>query len=324
LNGKQTGSCNFYLLSIFKFNMKRREFIHSGLAASTGPWLPDLSMAERFPTKLKIKILATNWGYDGTIDSFCKKIKAAGYDGLEIWWPTQESERAELATALAKYQLEIGFLTAGGGSSFSEHLSSFQKNLVEASTLFPVKPLYINLHSGKDHFSFEQNADLIQFSIQQAKASGIKILHETHRGRMCYSAPITRRFLEAFPAMQLTLDISHWTNVHESMLDDQKQTIDLALLHTRHIHSRVGHAEGPQVNDPRAPEWEFALKKHLSWWDQVLTNLEKTGASELTFLTEFGPIDYLPALPYTRQPVADQWAINLFMLHLLRERYQTL
>jgi hypothetical protein len=26
----------------------------------------------------------------------------------------------------------------------------------------------------------------------------------------------------------------------------------------------------------------------------------------LTFLTEFGPMDYMPALPYTRQPLANQ------------------
>jgi len=38
-------------------------------------------------------------------------------------------------------------------------------------------------------------------------------------------------------------------------------------------------------------------------------------------LTEFGPIDYLPSLPYTRQPVANQWDINIFMLQLLRKRY---
>ena len=40
-------------------------------------------------------------------------------------------------------------------------------------------------------------------------------------------------------------------------------------------------------------------------------------------LTEFGPPHYLPALPYTQQPVADQWAINVHMMQLLRKRYQS-
>jgi len=41
----------------------------------------------------------------------------------------------------------------------------------------------------------------------------------------------------------------------------------------------------------------------------------------LTMLTEFGPPHYLPALPYTLQPVADQWAINVHIKDLLRKRY---
>jgi hypothetical protein len=43
----------------------------------------------------------------------------------------------------------------------------------------------------------------------------------------------------------------------------------------------------------------------------------------MTILTEFGPPDYLPTLPYTRQPVASQWDINVHMMQLLKKRYQT-
>jgi hypothetical protein len=41
----------------------------------------------------------------------------------------------------------------------------------------------------------------------------------------------------------------------------------------------------------------------------------------MTILTEFGPPDYMPTLPYTRQAVADQWDINVYMLQVLRKRY---
>ena len=41
----------------------------------------------------------------------------------------------------------------------------------------------------------------------------------------------------------------------------------------------------------------------------------------MTILTEFGPPDYLPTLPYTRQPLANQWDINVFMLKELKKRY---
>jgi hypothetical protein len=54
---------------------------------------------------------------------------------------------------------------------------------------------------------------------------------------MLFAAHITRQFIEKNPALKLTLDISHWCNVHESLLADQKETVDLALSRVGHIHS---------------------------------------------------------------------------------------
>jgi hypothetical protein len=108
--------------------------------------------------------------------------------------------------------------------------------------------------------------------------------------------------------------------VHETLLHDQQETVNLTLQRVDHIHARIGHAQGPQVNDPRAPEWDAAVKAHFAWWDKVVEMKKKKG-EVLTFLTEFGPPDYMPTEPYTRKPLADQWAINVHMMQLLRKRY---
>jgi hypothetical protein len=92
------------------------------------------------------------------------------------------------------------------------------------------------------------------------------------------------------------------------------------LQRVDHVHARIGHAEGPQVSDPRAPEWDQAVKAHLAWWDKIV-EIKKQKGEVLTILTEFGPPDYMPTLPYTRQPLADQWAVNVYMMHLIRNRY---
>jgi hypothetical protein len=63
------------------------------------------------------------------------------------------------------------------------------------------------------------------------------------------------------------------------------------------------------------------VDQHLEWWDTVVQQAISGGASRMTFLTEFGPADYLPTLPYSRQPVANQWDINVYMLQLIRNRY---
>jgi sugar phosphate isomerase/epimerase len=268
----------------------------------------------------ELKILATNWGFQGTQDEFLSKVKKEGYDGIEIWWQSDKSKQEDLFAGLKKYQLEVGFLCAGFSANWQEHLEQFKSMTTAAATNKVQRPLYINCHSGRDHFSFDQNKVFIDHTIELSKKTGIVICHETHRSRILYAAPVARQFMEKFPELRMTFDVSHWCNVHESLLQDQQETVNMALERVDHIHARIGHPESPQVSDPRAPEWEEAVKAHLTWWDKVVEK-KKQGNERLTILTEFGPPDYMPSLPYTRQPLADQWAINVHMLTLLRKRY---
>lgn len=311
-------------------NMKedRRKFIKTSAVGSAALLLSSLeSMALTEKPGLAahknydLKIMATSWGFQGSIDEFCSKAKKEGYDGIELWWPSDNKKvQNDLFAALKTYDLEIGFLCGGSQTNPKEHLE-FYKRMIDAAAKQNIqRPLYINNHSGKDYFSFEDNIKFIEYSQSLAKETGILICHETHRGRMLFAAHITRNFLEKFPDLRLTLDISHWCNVHESLLTDQKETIALALERTDHIHARIGHAEGPQVNDPRAPEWEQAVNQHFEWWDTIAERKKKNG-ERMTVLTEFGPPDYMPTLPYTRQALSDQWAINVHMMKLFRKRY---
>ena len=307
-------------------SLNRRKFISTTAAlggAVIAPFQQPIMDKPAFslPSDFMPLVMATNWGFEGTTDDFCSKAKNEGYDGIEMWWPTEKKQQDILFTALQKHGLAVGFLCGSGDSHFEKHLEQFQKMTDAAATQQIQKPLYINCHSGKDYFSFEQNRQFIEYTIALSKRTGIPISHETHRSRILYAAPVARQFIEAIPELRVTLDISHWCNVHESLLNDQEGTVQLALSRVDHIHARIGHPEGPQVNDPRAPEWEAAVKRHWQWWDKVVELKIKQGIKKLTFLTEFGPPDYLPALPYTRQPLADQWAINVYMKNQLKKRY---
>ena len=226
----------------------------------------------------------------------------------------------ELFSMLKKYSLEVGFLCGAQQSNFNEHLEQFKKMTDAAATNTIQKPLYINCHSGRDFFSYEENQAFIDHTLQLSKKSGVHIYHETHRSRILFAAPVAKQYLQKNADLQITFDVSHWCNVSESLLQDQPETMALALERVGHIHARIGHPEGPQVNDPRAPEWEAAVKAHLSWWDEIVSRKKKAG-ERLTILTEFGPPDYMPTAPYTHQPLADQWGINVYMMNLLRKRY---
>jgi sugar phosphate isomerase/epimerase len=305
--------------------MNRRKFISATSAASTLLVSNSNASNMNIPKipKANLKILATNWGWEGSIDQLCEKVKNDGYNGLELWWPTEVKERKDMFDALQKYKLEIGFLCGGSSKNPVEHLAAFKKVINEATSSIAVqKPLYINCHSGRDFFNYEQNKAFIDFTTEASQKSGINIMHETHRGRMLFAAHIAQNFIEKNPKLRLTLDISHWCNVHESLLEDQAETVDIALSRTDHIHARIGHQEGPQVNDPRAPEWQTALNVHLAWWDKVIERKAKEGKT-MTILTEFGPPNYMPTTAYTQQPLANQWQINVHMMNLLRKRWES-
>lgn len=272
-------------------------------------------------SKFELIIMGTNWGFEGSVDAFCAKAKKEGYNGIEMWWPLNKKDQDELFAALKQHQLQIGFLCGGSQSNPAEHLYSFKKMIDAAAANTVQRPLYINCHSGRDYFTYDQNKLFIDHTTALAKQTGITICHETHRSRMMFAAHTTRAFIEKIPELKLTFDVSHWCNVHESLLQDQEETVQLALSRVEHIHARIGHPEGPQVNDPRAPEWEAAVKQHFAWWDKVIERKKKEG-KPMTILTEFGPPDYMPTLPYTRQPLADQWAINAHMMRVLRKRYE--
>ena len=267
---------------------------------------------------MKIKFYAPLWGNTLPFETFCQNVKAAGYDGVEMALPFEPNEKQEILATLQKYNLElIGQYWQSFERNLDEHAKNYEKYLTH---LIEATPIFINCQTGKDYFSFEQNKRLFDLAAKLSKESGIKIIHETHRGKSLFAAHITQEYLTKIPDLHITLDISHWCNVHESLLDDQPEAVNLAIAHTDHIHSRIGHTEGPQVNDPRANEWSEVLETHLTWWDKVVET-HKTNGTNLTITTEFGPTPYMPTAPFTQMPLANQWEINVYMMNLLKKRY---
>ena len=194
----------------------RRTFILSSATASAAMFLSSL---EAFASANKplssgnsgydLKIMATNWGFAGSMDDFCSAVKKEGYDGVDLWWPNDKKAQDEMFAALKTHDLQVGFQCGGWQENPEEHLAFYKKMIDAAARQNIQRPLYINNHSGRVHFE---------------------------------------------------------------------------------------------------------------WWDKVV-ELKKQKGEQMTFLTEFGPPDYMPTLPYTRQPLGDQWAINVYMMNLLRKRY---
>lgn len=252
----------------------------------------------------------------------CQKVKDAGYDGIETSLPDDKAEASELLQAIADHDLQwIGQHWDTVTPNAAQHIEEFEQRL---RTMSAAKPLFITSHTGRDIFAFEQNIELLELAKSISEATGVTIIHETHRGKFSFAAHLTRPYLEKLLWLRLTLDISHWFCVAESYLADQVPAVKLAIQHTAHIHARVGHRNGAQVSDPRSPEWQEVLNAHLKLWDKVLKLRKQEGREQFTITPEFGPWPYMQITPFTDTPLSDQWELNVHMMKLLKHRYANL
>tara|TARA_B100000131_G_C18108737_1_gene608862 strand:+ start:935 stop:1813 length:879 start_codon:yes stop_codon:yes gene_type:complete len=265
----------------------------------------------------EILFFQTNWGYNGGIEDFIEKAKKSGYDGVEIWLPAEPEKQNIISKALKKFDMKVIFLCGTNRNlKFEESLIEYKNYLKKA---IDQKPLAINSHTGSDFLTYDQNMAFIDAANNLSKASNIPIYHETHRGRFSYSLPETIKYLEKNDNLFLTLDISHWMVVHESLLKNQDKFINSVINRSNHIHARVGFEEGPQVNDVKAPEWKSIVDRHLEIWEFIIRKRWDEGKM-ITVTTEFGPPNYMPTEPVTKKPLSDQWNSNTFIMKSIKDR----
>jgi hypothetical protein len=202
--------------------------------------------------------------------------------------------------------------------SVSDYIKKMENNLASISSL---NPLFINSHTGKDYYSFDDNCRVIEAAMNFSAKNNVRILHETHRSRFAFHTATLLPYLEKFPEMELTGDLSHFCVVSESMLENQEDLLEKIFPHISHLHARVGYEQGPQVNDPKAPEWNAHVNIFLNWWQQIIELKQKAGQQLFTITPEFGPVPYMPAMPFTQEPTSVQWDNNLFIKKLIQSKF---
>jgi sugar phosphate isomerase/epimerase len=273
---------------------------------------------------MNVKFFCPRWGCESASwDGFLLNVKQAGYDGVEygISNETTPEELSDVMEKIHQHGLEVIPQHYGTyDADFSRHFDRYSAWL---ELVKPFPAIKIDSQTGKDFFTFDQNKQLIDVAVKHTLDCGVEVYHETHRNKFPFAAHIAREYLEKLPYLKITLDASHWVNVAESYLEDQPEAMAIAIHRTEHIHARVGYPEGPQVPDPRAPEWQEALAVHIAWWDRVLARKkEEDPGAVVTITPEFGPFPYMVHLPYSGKAITDQWAVNTYMKDLLKERYQ--
>lgn len=254
---------------------------------------------------MKLQLVRHLWGVDNSngLAAQLPRWRDAGYQLVESpLHPVGHALLRSLKTDGWGWIAQVFSRDFIPGGSVREHLDSLRRQVQECLEL---QPVFVNAHSGSDAWSPAEAEDFYGAALELEQQLGIVIAHETHRSR-CFGNPwTTRSILQRFPDLHLTCDFSHWVCVAERLLEDCDAIIQLAAQHCHHLHARVGYEQGPQVPDPRAPEWARHLAAHEGWWDTVWAAQRQRGLPVSTLTPEFGPAPYLHTLPFTGMPVAD-------------------
>ena len=185
---------------------------------------------------MSTKYLCPYWGSENQpIASFIANAIAKGFDGIEIHIPNDKDFEDQLF-----FVLEYTRAHHPDFILVVQQISEIKKDETPSKYLWNVlnrlgelrrfQPNFINSHTGKDHYSFENNCHIIEAIEDFSRTNNIPVYHEIHRGRFTFHSATTLKYLSVFPHLKFVGDLSHWCLSSESMLEDQKHIIEKKLI----------------------------------------------------------------------------------------------
>lgn len=275
---------------------------------------------------MEIRYCCTHWGSEHLApQEFLARLQRDGYSGLEINLSPGSIDEPGFFDTIQQLRDKnnftfIGQVVLDGFNETPKQHTDRMKERLEYVAGF--KPDFINAHTGRDFFSFVDNCRTIDEVENLAAKLGVRVLHETHRGRFSFHLPTLLQYLETFPELRLTGDFSHFCTVSESLLEGQREMLSAIIPNIGHVHARVGSAQSAQVSNPFAPEWNEHLAVFLDWWKSIVDYHSRYGSRSFTITPEAGPSPYMPERPFTREPLSNQWHVNLLMKNYLKQHLE--
>lgn len=189
-------------------------------------------------------------------------LKASGYESVQSWngWRTIQDaglRASGIARLLKPEQAElIAVLHVDAGLEFS------------------------NLHVGTG-FETDAEMDGLAGSLLEAAARhGHRMLVETHRATATQDIWRTLRWIERFPELRFTADLSHWYTGHEMTYGGEFSArmarLQPVFERTRAIHGRIGNSGAMQTPLDRPGEY---VAHYLTMWTAICRAFLQTSAA---------------------------------------------
>jgi sugar phosphate isomerase/epimerase len=248
---------------------------------------------------MRVEMFRSLWGVDAPMDVVLPVFAAQGYRGIEVGALLDKAEQRALKMLLEEHRLDYIAMVFSQGDTVRDHLDSVRQQIEGA---LACGARQITLHGWRDSSHFDDGCRFIEGVLQLEQSYNIRCGHETHRGRLLFNPWTTAAYVNRYPDMHICADLSHWACVAERLLADCEDIIAQVAARTIHLHSRVGHSQGPQVIDPRMPRYSHEVSAHEHWWRMIYLATQARNESILTVTPEYGPPPYQAIDPMTNEP----------------------
>ena len=280
-----------------------------------------LSTLQSGGRSVPIKLFRSLWGlesqyHDHSWASLFASIRSQGFDGVEAsladigWYQDRgqsflrhlrESQLSYILGLYSDWDDYEGCPTAR--HTLEQHSAQLQDQLRFTLALTSPAPVHINVHGGSDRLDAATAASFFRNAAAFMSDVGIpstRVSFETHRGRCLYSPWPTALYLQQCPNLNLTLDLSHWVLVTESLLDSRQDKMWMeneVIPRVHHVHARIGSPQQSQLpllsvgncKDKHGGQYFQACRLRF---EEVWKLCRRRGCE--TFTVEYGPPPYAP------------------------------
>jgi hypothetical protein len=231
------------------------------------------------------------------------EIKAAGFDGFDVWvGGASEADLARWEALARAHGLAIGVEFG------PERVEDADAAIVAAKRLGSP---YLDAHVAS-YFTPEREAGaLVRGLVERCRAAGMPLVVQTHRGRVTQDLLRTVALAEAIPDLRFDLDFSHYLVAGEmtgALPPAAEAALGALMRRAAMLDGRVSNGEQVQV-DLLDPAHREHVERVAALWKRVMSGWLR-GASRgdvFPFRVELGPPGYAIVGPGGRE-ISDRWA----------------
>jgi len=228
---------------------------------------------------------ATLWGLDGLYDSMAEGIEALRKTGVTSIEASDFVITDEIAVRVRE-----------AGMRWVVQCYPMKPDDLDAALELALKvdAIMLNAHAGTPHGSAGDTEELVSALIEKAAAADVKLVFETHRGRITQDLYRTSHLVRQVPGMRLNLDVSHYVVCEEKPgpIEALAPLFWPLLDRVDMIHGRIGNGQQIQVDfGDGAGELPQLYRR---FWAETMRQwrLRSPVGATLIFTPELGPPPY--------------------------------